>query len=64
MNLFRYGQVSLLRKYLFLLTDGGKSGRHVQLMDNNRRINSRHVFIALGKDILVLSQKCSERLLY
>ena len=33
-------------------------------MDNNRRIISKLVSIALGEDVLVLSQKCSERLLY
>ena len=42
----------------------GEKRVNIQLMDNNRRIISKLVSIALGEDVLVLSQKCSERLLY
>ena len=51
MNLFRYGLVSLLREYQFLLMDERKRGRYIQLMDNNQMINFSHVFMALGEDV-------------
>ena len=60
MNPFYYGLVSLLHEYLFLLSNGRKRGRYIQLVDDDRRIDSGNVFVAPSKDDLVLPKKCCE----
>ena len=45
------------------MSDKGKKGWYIQPVNNDWRVNPGHVFVALGKDILVLSLECREFLM-
>ena len=54
-DFFRYSHVSLLGKHSLLLMDRRKRRWYIQPVNYDWRVNPEHVFVALGKDILVLS---------